>query len=159
MSNTVGRIIKIIGGIIIAIGVVAGLIGWVLIADEISGFVGFLSAIGIFVGFFVVGIMFVGFSEIICLLQDNYETNRKIFKKLNGDLGTPSAEENIISQAVDEKELADNEEPSNPVVVPVEKKELTDEELAEKNRVRCKSCGHIQSVDIKRCLKCGKIIS
>ena len=122
MSNTVGRIIKIIDGIIIAIGVVAGLIGWVLIADEISGFIGFLAAIGIFVGFFVVGIMFVGFSEIICLLQDNYDVNYIISVKLNKYTGTPSAEENIISQAVDEKESADNEEPSNPVVVPVEKR-------------------------------------
>lgn len=152
MNNTVGGIIKLIGGLIITIGFIAGIVVWIFVAGDTSGFVGFLSAVGTFIGFFVIGIMFVGFSEIICLLQDNYDTNRKIFKKLNGDLDTPSAEDTTVA--------ADSEnEPPKPAYVPVERKELTDEELAEKNRVRCKSCGHIQSVDIKRCLKCGQIIS
>ncbi len=77
MNNSVGKIIKTIGKIIIGLSVLAGIIVWITVAHKMNGAVGFCSAIGTFVSFFISGIMFIGFSEIIFLLQENLDVNRK----------------------------------------------------------------------------------
>lgn len=69
MNNTIGQILRIIGYITIALGVIASLIIWFIVADELNGMAGFGAGLGTFVGTFVSGMMFLGFSEIIFLLE------------------------------------------------------------------------------------------
>ena len=76
MDNSVGNIIRTIGKVIIGLGLIAAIVVWVAVADEISGFIGFISAVGTFVSTFISGILFVGFSEIIFLLEDIKNGNR-----------------------------------------------------------------------------------
>ena len=73
MENTVGKIIKMIGYIVIALGIIAGIVACIIVNDNFDGLAGFGAFIGTVISFFVSGIMIVGFSEVINLLQENNE--------------------------------------------------------------------------------------
>ena len=78
-ENGVAKALRIIGGITIVVGVLASLIMGAEVKN--AGIV-----IGGIVGSVISGIMFFGFSEIIDLLQQNVDQQRKIIDKLDKQL-------------------------------------------------------------------------
>ena len=140
MNNSVGKIIKTIGKIIIGLSVLAGIIVWITVAHKMNGAVGFCSAMGTFVSFFISGIMFIGFSEIIFLLQENLDVNRK---------NTNDYNQEEIQQDI----------PLEEATTEIDIKKVIEEKATKKeNEIQCPHCGHIQSDTIKRCLSCSKMI-
>ena len=70
MKNPIGRLMNVIGSIIIGVGVIGGIITWIIIAANINGMIGFgvfAAALTIFV---FLGMVLIGLGEIISLLQD-----------------------------------------------------------------------------------------
>lgn len=83
MDNSTGKILNIIGCILMALGFIIGVVAWIIIANDISGIAGFGTFIGILAGSFVSGMLFIGFSEVIFLLQENNNIQKEAKTKNN----------------------------------------------------------------------------
>ena len=84
MNNSTGKILNIIGIVIMGIGLIGAIVTWIIIADNTnSGIAGFGAFIGTFIGSFVFGMLFIGFSEVIFLLQENIDIKKEA--KMNNE--------------------------------------------------------------------------
>lgn len=80
-ENTIAKIINIIGKVIIAIGFIAGIIIWGIIADKSDGTMGFIIGLTEAVVCFISGMLFIGLSEIIKLLQINANNTSEMLQR------------------------------------------------------------------------------
>ncbi len=76
MENQVGKILNVIGKVVIGLGTIASIATWIAVANEFRGVIGFVSALVVFIIMFISGMLFIGFSEVIFLLQVNLNVNR-----------------------------------------------------------------------------------
>lgn len=74
MENQIGKVLNIIGKIVIGLGVIGSVILWAILIDE--DIIGFTISLAVFISTFVSGMMFIGFSEVIFLLQENLNANK-----------------------------------------------------------------------------------
>ncbi len=74
MKNKIGKILKVIGKVVIGLGFIGSLIVWGNLMDE--GVICFITVLAVFISTFVSGMLFIGFSEVIFLLQENLNANK-----------------------------------------------------------------------------------
>lgn len=92
-GNKFARIIKIIGGIIIAVGIIVSI---VIGANDDK----LLSvSIGGVIGSIISGLIFLGFGEIIDLLQENVDYQYQILRELKEKPNNHISKNNLVQQA------------------------------------------------------------
>lgn len=74
MENQIGKVLNIVGKVVIGLGVIGSVIVWANLIDE--GIIGFATSLAVFISTFVSGMLFIGFSEVIFLLQENLNANK-----------------------------------------------------------------------------------
>lgn len=74
MENQIGKVLNIVGKVVIGLGVIGSPVVWANLIDE--GIIGFTIALAVFISTFGLGMMFIGFSEVIFLLQENLNANK-----------------------------------------------------------------------------------
>ncbi|MBQ9227877.1 MAG: hypothetical protein IJ168_03510 [Eubacterium sp.] len=81
MNNSIAKILKIIGCVMFGLGLLGGVITWIVMASVLdNGLAGFGTCIAIAVISFVSGMVFIGFSEIIKLLQEQNDLLKERFE-------------------------------------------------------------------------------
>ncbi|WP_226681402.1 hypothetical protein [Sutcliffiella horikoshii] len=75
MQNQIGAVLKVVGGIVIALGLLLGIIG----ASQTNSFLFFVTT---FLGSLVTGMVLIGLSEIICILEGINENIPKRRRKM-----------------------------------------------------------------------------
>lgn len=107
-ENTVGKILKVIGGIIIVVGIIFG-----LIIGSRAGRFGLIPFVYIIVTTFVSGMLFIGFAEIIKLLHEinlKLNGNEKEVEKEDVELCQKEHDNNIINWEADSRDKAQIQE-------------------------------------------------
>jgi hypothetical protein len=107
-ENTVGKILKVIGGIIIVVGIIFG-----LIIGSRAGRFGLIPSVYIIVTTFVSGMLFIGFAEIIKLLHEinlKLNGNEKEVEKEDVELCQKEHDNNIINWEADSRDKAQIQE-------------------------------------------------